>query len=313
MSIVNTPFTAYIASYIALQRKLGLQFRRQGEVLSAFDRYVRQRDYRGPLTQELALAYATHNRKISTNETAYRYQFVRRFADYLVVFEPRTPRLDPKALRKSSGQPPRHIYTEDELSRLLREARAISPHPIRGLTLLTIVGLAASTGLRVSEVVALDEGDVDLESGVIIVRKTKFKKQRLIVVHATTRRALRRYVSARDTAYPGCSCPAFFINMRGRRFARHTICDSFRKLAVQAGLRGPKGNGPSFHSLRHTFAVGRLGSWYKANVDVQAMLPALATYMGHAHYTDTAYYITATAELMNLAASRYYRGQRVQR
>ena len=313
MKITKTPFTVYIASYVSLQRKLGLQFRRQAQVLSAFDQYVRQRSYQGRLTQELALAYATHNPLISTNEAAYRYQFIRRFADYLVLFEPRTPRLDPKALRKSSGQPPRHIYTKDELSRLLREARTISPHPIRGLTLFTIVGLAASTGLRVSEVVRLDKGDVDLESGVIIIRKTKFKKQRLIVVHSTTRRVLCRYVAARDAAYSGCSCPAFFINLRSQRFARHTICDSFRKLAVKAGLRGQKGDGPSFHSLRHTFAVGRLTSWYEAGVDVLAMLPALAKYMGHTHYTNTAYYITATPELMNLAASRYYRGRRVKR
>jgi hypothetical protein len=45
--------------------------------------------------------------------------------------------------------------------------------------------------------------------------------------------------------------------------------------------------------------------WYKAGINVHAMLPALATYMGHAHYTDTAYYITATAELLGLAADRY--------
>jgi hypothetical protein len=50
----------------------------------------------------------------------------------------------------------------------------------------------------------------------------------------------------------------------------------------------------------------RLIAWYEQGADVQAMLPALATYMGHVHYTDTAYYITATAELMRLAAGRYY-------
>ena len=49
----------------------------------------------------------------------------------------------------------------------------------------------------------------------------------------------------------------------------------------------------------------RLVAWYKAGLDVQAMLPALATYMGHVHYSDTAYYLTATAELLGLAAERY--------
>jgi hypothetical protein len=48
-----------------------------------------------------------------------------------------------------------------------------------------------------------------------------------------------------------------------------------------------------------------LVTWYKAGVDVQGMLPALATYMGHVHFTDTAYYLTATAELLTLSGARY--------
>jgi len=61
---------------------------------------------------------------------------------------------------------------------------------------------------------------------------------------------------------------------------------------------------PTLHSLRHTFAVRRLEAWYAEGCDVQALLPSLATYMGHAHYSDTAYYITATPRLMALAAER---------
>jgi len=98
-----------------------------------------------------------------------------------------------------------------------------------------------------------------------------------------------------------------------QRFARHTVDDSFRKLAQLVGIRGPRGKGPSFHGLRHRFAVRRLQAWYQDGVDVQGMLPALATYMGHVRYTDTAYYLTATAELMGLAAARYHRSPRSRR
>lgn len=81
---------------------------------------------------------------------------------------------------------------------------------------------------------------------------------------------------------------------------------SFREITRRAGLRGSKGKGPRFQDLSHTFAVRRLVAWYKAGLDVNAMLPGLATYMGHVHYSYTAYYITATPELMNLAATRYH-------
>jgi integrase len=118
---------------------------------------------------------------------------------------------------------------------------------------------------------------------------------------------VRNYAAARDAAFPNCKAVAFFINTRQKRFVRNTLQQLFAGIACRAGLRGPKGRGPTFHDLRHRFAVARLVSWYKAGVDVQGMLPALATYMGHAHYTDTAYYLTETAELLALASERYQR------
>jgi hypothetical protein len=49
-----------------------------------------------------------------------------------------------------------------------------------------------------------------------------------------------------------------------------------------------------------------LAEWRRQNVDVQALLPVLATYLGHARYSDTAYYITGTAELLGLAAQHAF-------
>ena len=70
-------------------------------------------------------------------------------------------------------------------------------------------------------------------------------------------------------------------------------------------LRNAAGSRPHFHDLRHTFAVKRLVAWYREGKDVQAMLPLLATYLGHVHYSNTAHYLTATAELLGLTAERY--------
>ncbi|MCU0682878.1 MAG: hypothetical protein MUF34_11615 [Polyangiaceae bacterium] len=75
------------------------------------------------------------------------------------------------------------------------------------------------------------------------------------------------------------------------------------------GLRGVTGKGPRFHDLRHTFAVRRLAAWYAAGLDVQALLPSLATYLGHGHCTETAWYMTATPELLSLAAARAERAR----
>lgn len=303
----RSSFARRLADYIRLRRAMGFQIEAQAGVLRRFDAYVHRRRYRGPLRQALALAFATGGATVGRTECWRRYQFVRHFAEYLTTFDPSAPRLDPKALPRVNERPPIHVYSDVELIGLLRGARLISSrHPFRGLTLHVMIALAATTGLRVGEVVRLDNDDVDLDHGVLTIRRTKFKKDRLVPMHQTIVAVLRGYLVARDAARRR-DHQAFFVNLRWQRFARNTIEGSFRELAERTELRGPTGKGPSFHGLRHRFAVRRLVAWYEEGVDVQAMLPALATYMGHVRYTDTAYYLTATSELMALAAARYHR------
>jgi hypothetical protein len=49
-------------------------------------------------------------------------------------------------------------------------------------------------------------------------------------------------------------------------------------------------------------------TWYRAGLDVQARLPLLATYLGHVRYSDTAYYVTGTPELLGVVAERAFPG-----
>ena len=306
MKSFQSVFAEHLSAYIKLRYALGFRSEDAVFFLEAFDRCVFENNHTGPLTQELALEFACSNPKTSTNYCARRYQVVRHFSEYLATFDPQTPFLDPKALERSKARDPRHIYTDQELQKILYEARHVSrKDPACGLTLHTMIGLAASTGLRISEIVRLDRQDVDLKTGVLNVRCSRFNKSRLVPLHETTLKVMGNYAAARDVAFPNCKAVAFFVNATQKRFARNTVQQLFAEVARRAGLRGPKGRGPSFHDLRHRFATQRLVSWYKAGVDVQGMLPALATYMGHAHYTDTAYYLTATAELLALASERY--------
>lgn len=312
MKPLESCFAAHLTQYIELRRKLGFRFQLQAAVLHDFDRFAHQRGHSGTLTVALVLDFATADPDGSANKQGRRYQVVRNFADYLATFEPTTPALDPKAVLRPKTRPPAHIYTDAELRLLLDEAKRVSRrHPVRAQTVHAMVGLAASTGLRVGEVVNLDRNDVDLQSGVLSVRCTKFAKDRLVPLHPSTLEVLRRYAVVRDTRFPGTESSAFFLNLRGVRYSRHTVQLDFWQLARRAGLREATGSGPRFHDLRHTFAVRRLVAWYREGLDVQAMLPALATYLGHVHYSDTAYYLQATAELLGVAAERLQRSREV--
>jgi integrase len=61
---------------------------------------------------------------------------------------------------------------------------------------------------------------------------------------------------------------------------------------------------PTIHGLRHTFAVNTLIGWYRDGLDVQARLPVLSTWMGHADPKWTYWYLSASPELLTLASER---------
>jgi len=299
-------FAERLSAYLELRRGLGFNGESHRHHLEAFDTYLCRRGHTGPLTQELALGFALSNPKNSVNYCARRYQVVRHFSKYLAIYDPTAPLLDPKALPHSQARSPRHIYTDEEIEHILHEARRVSPNnPVRGLAFHAMIGLAASSGLRIGEVVGLDRADVDWKTGTLVVRHSKFGKSRLVPLHGTTLEVLRTFAAVREASFSNCKDEAFFVHSRGRRYAKNTLQIVFANLAFRAGLRGPKGRGPTFHDLRHRFAVKRLLTWYQAGINVQGMLPALATYMGHVHYSDTAYYLRATPELLALAAERY--------
>lgn len=295
-----------IERYITLQHSLGYQFHKQAASLHAFLRYVRSTHTRGPLTQALALDFVMAS-DLTPNGRAIRYAVVRRFAEYHAAFDPCTGSLDRRALPRSRAIPPPRILSAEELRSLMRASERISVgHPMRGRTLATVIGLLASTGLRSGEALRLDRSDVNLSNGVLAIRKTKFRKDRLVPVHASALIALQDYARLRDVAFPTPNTPAFFISTRGTRLSSSGLYYGFDQACALAGVNAHASKPLRPHDLRHRFAVTRLAEWHRQKVDVQSMLPLLAAYLGHARYSDTAYYITATPELLGLAAANAF-------
>jgi integrase len=296
----------HIDRYVELRRALGYSFKTQAATLRAFGRFVKRRAEAGPLTQQLVLTFVLAC-QVTPNVRARRYAVLKNFSDYFSVFDSRTEALDPEVLPRSRI-PPARLLDEGELARLLQAAREISPRqPMRGSTLCTMIGLLVSTGLRSGELTRLDRSDVDLEQGILRIRGTKFRKNRLVPIHPTALKALRTYVTARDRAYPQSTSPAFFLSLRGGRWSQCGFGEAFRQARAKAGLDQGVGRKLRPHDLRHRFATTRLVTWYREGADVQARLPLLATYLGHTRYSDTAYYITGTPDLLGLAASRAFR------
>ena len=78
-------------------------------------------------------------------------------------------------------------------------------------------------------------------------------------------------------------------------------------MCLHAGIYcegGPR-HQPRLHDLRHSFAVHQLISWYRSGEDLQALLPKLATYLGHVDLSSTQRYLTLTPELFQQASLRF--------
>jgi integrase len=291
-----------VEDYVALRRSLGYAFQKQAATLRALVQYAKVGQLDGPLTRDMALNFV-FSWEGTANGRAIRHGVVRRFCEYLAIYDPRTEALDPRALPRSRAIPPPRILTDDELRSLMSACCRVSPdYPERATVLTALVGLLASTGLRSGEALRLDRADVDLIGGVLHIRKTKFRKDRLVPIHPTTLTVLRNYDRHRNAVFPVPKDSAFFLSSRGNRLSPPGLYAAFGAACELAGLSGDKSLRP--HDLRHRFAVTRLAVWHQEKADVQALLPLLATYLGHARYTDTAYYITGTAELLGMAADR---------
>lgn len=303
---LSSRFAAKIEEYIQLMHRLGKVFRVEEGHLYNFDAYCLQQRHDGPLTQQVALNFSYSVPDLGSCQYAKRYQIIRGFANFLSTFEPKTESLDPHAISVTPHRTPAYIYTDEEIVLLLQTVSQLRfRDSFRIVTYQTLLGLIASTGLRIREALRLNIEDVNLSTGVLHIRQSKFRKSRLVPIHPTTRQRLERYSQRRATRGAPANEPAFFVSHHLKRLSYSTINNVFQTLRRKANLRSATNRPPRIHDLRHTFAVRRVLEWYEAGVDVQAKLPLLATYLGHAHFEDTAYYLNVGGELLAKAAERF--------
>lgn len=296
-----------LTDYINVRRSVGFQLRKPASLLRNFVEFL-QAAGSSYITSNLALRWATQPTQAEPAQWAARLGMVRRFAIWYSAIEPRTEIPPASLLPYHHRRKPPHIYTDEEIARILRRTRQLpSSRGLRARTFTTLFGLLAAAGMRVNEVVSLDRRDVDLDLGILHIRRTKFRKSRYVPVHATTVTALKEYAEIRDRLFPAPSTLAFFISERGRQISVHAAHYNFAKVSQQVGLRMPAkyhGRGPRLHDLRHRFATRTLIQWYRAGLDVERELPKLSTYLGHVHVNDTYWYLEAVPELLQLATER---------
>jgi integrase len=296
-----------VEEYLADRRRLGFALEIEGQQLRSFGRFADSVGHAGPLTIDLAVRWATSSSRRRPRFPGRRLEVIRPFARYRAAVDGASAIPSRFLLGPPRRRPVHHIYTDGQLGALVLEAGNLRPAGgLRPKTYATLFGLLAACGLRVSEALRLGRTDVDLRRAVLTIRVTKFRKSRLVPLHSTTVAALRAYANERDAVVVRrAAASTFFVDPAGKPLPYSTVRNAFLRLSGSLGWSRLEPR-PRIHDLRHTFACHRLRDWYaEERVDVGTKIAALATYLGHAHITDTYWYLTGSPDLLALAARRF--------
>ncbi len=296
-----------VEDYLTTRRALGFKLERHGRLLPHLVGYL-ERAGAATVTTELALAWATQSEG-HPDESAKRLSVARGFARYLQTLDSNAevPAADLLARQQRRASP--YLYSAADVVALMAATSTLR-FPLRSATYRTLIGLLAVTGMRVGEAIGLVRDDLDWSHRRLIIREGKFGASRELPLHPSTIDALEMYAQLRDQCWPQPRSP-FFISMAGTRLIHENVHWTFRRLVRHVGLqpRSPSCR-PRIHDLRHTFAVNTLIDWYRSGVDVAAWMPRLSTYLGHAAPAWTYWYLSATPELLSLAAARLDQSER---
>jgi integrase len=294
--------------YLAIRRNLGYRLSTDERVLRRFVTFAdsQQEHY---VNTDLFLRWQVSFGNAGKRTWARRLGIVRVFAQWLHCLDPKHEVPPQYLFPIRTNRPHPHIYSEDDIRRIVETAAELrSINGVRALTMSTLFGLIAVTGLRISEALSLDAADVDLIHGVITLRRGKKDNARLLPVTDCTRERLSAYAKERDRLLEKPSI-AFFVADRGARLTDCSARYNFASVCQSIGLRprqkfGRHGRGPRIHDLRHTFAVRTLLNWYRDGLNPVQEMIKLTTYLGHDNPAMTYWYFEAVPELLELASRR---------
>jgi integrase/recombinase XerD len=299
--------TEAVESFLALRRAAGFMARDAAYALRSFARFAADRGQSHvdtPTTLEWAALAAT------PGERARRLGHVIRFARHARAEDPRH-QVPPNQVfgHRARRRPPPFIFSQDEVHRLVAAAFALPPaHSLRPQVFGTLLALLAATGLRIGEALALRLGDVTPAG--LVIRCTKFRKRRLVVLHPTAAAGLERYLVRRRQVRTTDDHVFLWPPDRPLHYSVAKI--TLRKLVTALGLHGGPGlPNPHLHSLRHTFAVRALEAVPLGDRRrIGRHMVALSTYLGHTRIADTYWYLEATPQLLTdiAVATRAYAG-----
>ena len=243
-----------------------------------------------------AFLSAVHENGASHRTLSRKLSSLRSFLTFLQHCGTLPDNVARRIVRPKERRPLPHLLPIDQVYTLL-DTPAASTHMLQRRD-QAILELFYASGIRVSELVALDMQDVDVQTGTLRVLG-KGRRERQVFFGPTARRALLAYLDARQPSKPGEM--ALFLNYRGTRLSTRGVQLLVKKQSLRTGL--PTSTSP--HTLRHAFATHLL--------DNGADLRSIQELLGHRRLSTTQHYThVSTDRLLEVYDQAHPRARRRQ-
>ncbi|HMP00839.1 MAG TPA: tyrosine-type recombinase/integrase, partial [Kiritimatiellia bacterium] len=254
-----------MTSYLSLREALGLSTAYLIPLLHEFVEYLRTKHDGENIRAQHAIEWVCSTES-SVSTRKVRLTAARLFLRHLKDGLPGTEIPSFLAIERSRRPEP-FIFSAKQLSRLLKIAGKLDEgRNMEALTVQTLLGLMACTGLRPGEAIKLKTPNVFLDDMPprLLIYRSKFCKTRWVPLHATTCRKLSKYMQFRQKQSRSGYSNYLFVKKDGRKLHYLTLQRTFQEFIKKAEIE-PRGGQmrPTLHSLRHTFAVHRLLRWYE--------------------------------------------------
>lgn len=300
----NSSIGEYMTLFLNERRSLGHKALDVKFTLLTIDHYLESIKYRKSyIDKDTYLAWLETQQQY---KPATRYQHIsifRRLLKYMCnlgveCYVPIQPRQHNKNFTP-------YIFSKEEIERIFIavDSLQIVSHHSNSIMIAVpaILRTLYSTGMRISEALAIKNKDIDFVKHIIVLHETKNGSQRIAPINDSLEMVLKQYVSYRNQIpISNLDSPDsfFFVSSLGKNMARNTVRNYFQRIITTAGIAYKGGHeGPRLHDLRHTACVHSLINQVRQGRDIYCSLPMLSVFMGHKKVSDTEHYLRLTADM----------------
>lgn len=296
---LNSSFSGRIIDFVNYKHSLGHNYDESCRILWKFDLFCCEKfPGKSSFDRDIAMAWLEMRDTEGKAGHRNRVMVLREFAKYLnAIGEPAY--LIPISMTTKAPRYVPHIFTESEITAFFYGADHFTSHRAalaRQLVIPVFYRLLYCCGLRPSEARLVRKENDDLVRGVLFIKESKGHKDRAVTVADDMLQLLRKYTQKVTSIYP--DCPFFFPRYDGMgAYSKQWTKETFWRCFQVGGITQFDGPKPRVYDFRHTFATECICRWVREGKDVDAMLPFLSAYMGHARFEDIAYYIHMVPDL----------------